>query len=647
MSGLNEGAGVRPITEADREKVLMRFNDTAVPYPQDRLIHELFEEQVRCTPDAIAVVSEEQSLTYAQLNAKANQLAGLLLRRGARIGEYIPILMPRSLELVIAQLAVLKSGAVYVPVDPKLPVERQTFMIRDCQAHRILVAHSVSERFDASSVEWIDCTPLARELAELPGDNVGLRIPAPPAAYVMYTSGSTGSPKGVVISHRGVNRLVINSTYARIEPEDCIVHSNNPAFDASTFEIWAALLNGARLLIVPAPVVLDVGQFAETLKNNGVSILLQTTSLFNQFSVAFPGVFGGLRYLLFGGETSDANSVRRVLGGMAPKHLLHVYGPTEATSFATWYPVDSLPERSNTVPIGKPISNTQVYILDGQLRPVSIGMTGEIYIGGPGVALGYLNRPGQTAEHFLPNPYDTNPGERLYRSGDMGRWDVDGNIEFLGRGDQQVKLRGHRIELDEIAAHLVRQDAVGEALVIIRDDTPAGRQLVAYVTPMGGAPSDASSLLEHLGSTLPEYMVPSAIVVLNRLPLTANGKIDRRALPAPERDAYRRQQYQPPVTDVERSLAVIWQELLSVDLVGRDDNFFKLGGHSLAAMKLTTKLSEAFSIHLSFIEVFEHPILRQLAGTLEKLLCDRQRLAVDVHIKLDEGMIRPLARLTS
>ena len=607
------------ITEAEREKVLIRFNDTAVPYPQDRLIHELFEEQVRRTPDAIAVVSEEQSLTYAQLNVKANQLAALLLRRGVRIGDYIPILMSRSLELVIAQLAVLKSGAVYVPVDPKLPVERQVFMIRDCQARRILVGHLLSERFEASSVEWIDCTQLTRELEELPRDNVGLRIPVPPAAYVMYTSGSTGSPKGVVISHRGVNRLVINSTYARIEPEDCIAHSSNPAFDASTFEIWAALLNGGRLLIVPAPVVLDVDRFAETLKNNRVSVLWITIGLFAQYATALGNVIPQLRYLMTGGDIVDPAIVNRVLRSGAPGCLLSAYGPTECTTFSTIYRVEETCEGTASVSIGRPISNSRIYILDERLQPTPIGVPGEIYIGGDGVALGYLDRPDLTSERFVSDPFSQLPNSRLYKSGDLGLWRADGNVEFRGRNDKQVKLRGFRIELGEIESHLLQHSGVKEAIVSAREDIQGDKRLVAYLTRAEGEALDIEELRSRLKAVLPEYMVPSTFVIMDRMPLTANGKPDRGALPPPDAIEQTSGGYVAPGSGIEEQLAVIWQKLLGTARVDRRDNFFERGGHSLHVMRLNVMVAEEFSTKLSVSAVFQNPTLEAMAGVIQNL----------------------------
>ena len=459
----------------------MEWNATAAPYPRDKLIHELFEEQVQRTPDVIAAVYEGRSFTYAELNRRANQLAHYLNKQGVQIGEYIPILMPRCLQMLIAQLAVLKSGGVYVPVDPQLPVERQAFMIRDCGAHRVLAEQAVRAELEQDSLQWIDCSEAVGRLEDLSTDNLKLQVSAPPAAYVMYTSGSTGVPKGVVVPHRAVNRLVINNGYAQIEPTDCIAHCSNPTFDASTFEIWGALLNGASVLIVPQSVVLDAGRFAEVLSKQRVTVLWLTVGLLTQYTEALAGVFGQLRYLLTGGDVVEPATIRRVMSCSPPRHVLNGYGPTECTTFSATHLIEAADDDTRTIPIGRPISNTRIYILDSYLQPVPIGVAGEIYIGGAGVALGYLNRPELTAERFITDPFSTDPQARLYKSGDLGRWRVDGNIDFLGRNDQQVKLRGFRIELGEIEAHLLQHSNVKEAVVLAREDEPGEKRLMAYV----------------------------------------------------------------------------------------------------------------------------------------------------------------------
>jgi amino acid adenylation domain-containing protein/thioester reductase-like protein len=463
----------------ERYQLIKLFNATQTPYPQEKLIHQLFEEQVRRNPEAVAVVHEGTRVTYAELNGIANQLAHYLCQHGLQAGEYIPLLMSRSLEMVIAQLAVLKSGGAYVPIDPELPLERQTFMIRDCGARRVLADRAVCAGLKQEAVEWMNFAELLRSINELSRSNLDL-CPATPQAYVMYTSGSTGIPKGVIVPHRAVIRLVINSGYVQIEPTDCIAHCSNPTFDASTFEIWGALLNAASVLIVPQPIVLQGRRFAEVLRQQHVTVLWLSVGLFAQYTGTLTEVFAQLRYLLVGGDIVEPAMVSSVLRSSRPRFLLNAYGPTECTTFSTTYLIEEV-DGTKSIPIGRPISNTQIYILDSQLEPVPLGVTGEIYIGGAGVALGYLNRPQLTAERFVIDPFNEKSQTKMYRSGDLGRWRGDGTVEFLGRCDEQVKIRGHRVEVGEIEAHLQQHPLVKTAAVVAREDEPGEKRLVAYV----------------------------------------------------------------------------------------------------------------------------------------------------------------------
>ena len=535
----------------ERRYVTSEWNETDAAYPSRLCVQEVFEEQVRSNPGAVAVVSGETRLSYAQLNARANRLARYLLEMGIQEGEYVPILMPRSLQMLICQLAVLKCGAVYVPIDPDLPPERQSFLLEDCTARHVLADPGRIHGAFKSHLRWIECTDeLARHCESMSDKDLGLELDAGGAAYVMYTSGSTGTPKGVIITHRGVNRLAVNNGYAQIGPDDCLAHCSNPAFDASTFEVWGALLNGASVLIVPPSVVLESARFAELLRQGGVTVLFQTTALFRQHISAHPAIFSQLKYLLFGGEVVDPKVVRQLLRDGPPRHLLHVYGPTETTTFATSWPVTTIPEDANIVPIGRAISNTRVYVLDSQLRPVPIGVIGEIYIGGAGVAIGYLNRLELTAERFLPDSFGGLPQGKLYKTGDLGRWRDNGAIEFIGRNDFQLKIRGFRVEPEEVEIALRGYPGVDQALVTAHESAPGERRLVAYYTVESfesfteqknesvddaafASRVDATGLRDHLLATLPEYMVPAAFVKVGKFKLTGSGKLDRRALPNP------------------------------------------------------------------------------------------------------------------
>ena len=600
------------LIQSEHERVLHEFNDTASSIVSDQLIHELFEEQVERTPDALAVVYEGASLTYGELNAKANQMARYLRKQGAQIGEYVPVLMPRCLQLLIAQVAVLKSGSVFVPVDPKSPVERQKFMIQDCGARRILADRADCSELKHTSLQWIHCADAAGAIGELPEGNLRLRMGAPPA-YVMYTSGSTGTPKGVIVPHRAVSSLVINSEYAQIETTDCIAHCSNPAFDASTFEIWGALLNGASVLIVPERDVLEAERFEAMLSRHNVTVLWQTTALFNQRAISSPQIFSRLRYLLFGGEVSDPNVVGRVLRDGPPRHLLNMYGPTETTTFATSHLIVSVDGTAQCLPIGRPISNTCIYILDQHLQPVPIGVSGEIYIGGVGVALGYLNRPELTAERFLPDAFSADSQARMYKTGDLGRWRVDGTIEYLGRDDFQVKIRGHRIELGEIEARLRQHSGVSEAVVLAREDEPGEKRLVAYYS---GSRQGASELRREMSKQLPEYMVPAAYVWLQSLPLSSNGKVDRKSMPAPDAQAYGTRPYEAPQGEMETALARIWAEVLKLERIGRHDSFFDLGGHSLSSVRVVSKVRQVLGIEVPLTAMWTAPRLTEFAEVL-------------------------------
>jgi amino acid adenylation domain-containing protein len=604
------------LSETERQVILESFNATQRDCRGDRLVHDLFQEQAGRTPGAIAAVCESESLTYQQVNERANRLAHFLQHVGVQSGEYVPVLMPRSGAALIAQLAVLKAGCAYMPLDPALPAERQAFMIRDCGARLLLASQPAPEGLAGSAIEWIDCSRARVEIERFSATNLQLQS-RPAAAYLMYTSGSTGVPKGVVIPHAAISRLAINNGYAQIESTDRIAHCSNLAFDASTFEIWGAWLNGARLVVVPQATLLDADRFAALLKEQRVSMMFLTIGLFSQYVGALADVFPQMRCVMTGGDVVELATARRVLRGGGPGMLLNAYGPTECTTFATTYRIESVGADASSIPIGRPISNTRIYILDGYLRAVPIGVVGEIYIGGEGVALGYLNRPQLTAERFVKDPFSEDERGRMYRTGDLGRWRADGNIEFLGRNDHQVKIRGFRIELGEIEARILDQPQVREAAVIAREDQPGGKRLVAYVVWQEGADASVEWLRGQLKAVLPEHMVPSAFVRMPSLPLTPNGKLDRRALPAPELGAYASREYQAAQGEVEEALAGIWQELLRVERVGRQDNFFELGGHSLLIVQMMERLRRV-GLTTNVRSIYESANLADLAAVLRE-----------------------------
>ncbi|QDL09668.1 non-ribosomal peptide synthetase [Brasilonema octagenarum UFV-E1] len=611
------------LTEQERHKILVEWNDTTVDYPKHLCIHELFEAQVEKTPDNIAVVFDEQKLTYQQLNHRANKIAHYLQSLGVGTEVLVGICVERSWEMVVGMLGILKAGGGYVPLDPTYPKERLSFMLSDSQVQVLLTQQKFVEEFSESGVKTVcldrDWEAISRQSQENPTSDVTPEN----LAYVIYTSGSTGTPKGVAVPHRAVNRLVCNTNYVQFTASDRIAQASNASFDAATFEIWGSLLHGARLVVIPQNVVLSPEDFAASIHEQKISVLFLTTALFNQLASIVPHVFKDLRYLLFGGEAVDPKSVQAVLRNGLPQRLLHVYGPTESTTFSCWYLVQNVPEGATNLPIGRPISNTQIYILNSKLQPVSIGTPGELYIGGDGLARGYLNRPDLTEEKFIPNPFGNS---KLYKTGDLGRYLPNGNIEFLGRVDHQVKIRGFRIELLEIEAVLSQHPDVSQAVVIVREDIPGDKRLVAYIVlnqkleamPAAGF-AYATTLKSFLEEKLPNYMVPAAFVILDSLPLTPNGKVDRRNLPAPDRTRPDLEAtFVAPRNPIEEKLAVIWAELLGLEQIGVNDNFFHLGGHSLIATQMLSRVREVLPVELSFHQIFENPTIESLAQLIEQ-----------------------------
>jgi amino acid adenylation domain-containing protein/non-ribosomal peptide synthase protein (TIGR01720 family) len=606
------------LTESERQQILVAWNDTTVDYPQHLCIHELFAAQVATAPDNIAVVCNQQQLTYQELNHRANQVAHYLQSLGVKPEVLVGICVERSIATIVGMLGILKAGGAYVPLDPMYPQERLSFMCSDAQVQVLLTEQKFGAEFTASGAQVVCLDTDWESIDRHSKENATSNVTAENLAYAIYTSGSTGTPKGVAVPHRAVNRLVCNTNYIQLAPDDRIAQAANSAFDAATFEIWGSLLHGARLVIIPQQVVLSPHQFAAYLREQGISALFLTTALFNQLASVVPHAFTDLRHLLFGGEAVDPQAVAAVLKNGAPQRLLHVYGPTESTTFACWYLVEDLPAGATSVSIGRPISNTQIYILNSKLQPVPIGTPGELYIGGDGLARGYLNRPELTAASFIPHPLSQAPGARLYKTGDLARYLSDGNIEFLGRIDHQVKLRGFRIELDEIEAHLSQHSNVKQAVVIVREDSPGDRRLVAYVVPTQPLDALATTLKCFLQEHLPHYMVPDVVAILDSLPLTANGKVDRRNLPAPDRSRPDAATYIAPRNPIEQKLAPIWSELLGFAQIGAHDHFFDLGGHSLIATQMLVRVREVFQVELSFDRLFDSPTLAGFANQIDR-----------------------------
>ncbi|MEH2159118.1 non-ribosomal peptide synthetase [Nostoc sp.] len=612
------------LSEAELHQVLVEWNNTQADYPQDKCIHQLFEEKVQQYPDSIAVNFANEQLTYQELNTRSNKLAHHLQKIGVGSEVLVGICISQSIETIVGLLGILKAGGAYVPLDSSYPQERLNFMLEDAQVSVLLIQENLLKHFEGFSNPIISIDKDWEIITQEKQDNLKSDLNSDNLAYVIYTSGSTGKPKGVAVPHKAVNRLVCNTNYIKISPSDKIAQASNASFDAATFEIWGALLNGAQLVGISKDVTLSAHEFALQIREKGINVLFLTTALFQQITRDVPQAFTSLRYLLFGGETVDIRWIKKIIKNGAPKHLIHVYGPTENTTFSSYYCVEELPS-GTSLPIGRPITNTQNYILDTCLQPVPIGVTGELYMGGEGLAREYLNRPELTTQHFISHLFSNNPKTRLYKTGDLARYLPDGNIEFLGRIDNQVKIRGFRIELSEIEAVLNQYLAVKETVVLAVEDVPDDKYLVAYIVlkqeqiPMQDVQRFASLLRQFLKEKLPEYMVPRAYMVLESLPLTHNGKVDRRALPMPDTITFNKQDYVAPRSQVEELLAQIWAKVLGKEQVGIHDNFFELGGHSLLATVLTSRIRDTFQIDLPVRNLFEAPTVEQLSRYIDTI----------------------------
>ena len=602
------------LADDERALVVRAFNDTAVPYPRTATLAALFDEQVRRRGDAPALVSGDETVSYRQLDERANRLAGhLRFGLGVEPDDLVGVMMPRSIDQIVAVLAVLKAGAAYLPLDADYPAERLAWMVADARPRATIVTSDVMAALPPGAGQIFALDLQADELASRSPDALPEVAHGEHLAYVMYTSGSTGQPKGVAVPHRAVLRLLCGVDYVRLGCDEAVLHAAPLSFDASTFEIWGALLHGGRLVLLSATTP-TLSEIAAAVERHAVTTMWLTAGLFHLMVDERPETLARVRQLVAGGDALSAGHVRRARerlgdGGV----LVNGYGPTETTTFACCHRVGRDESLASSVPIGRPIANTQVFLLDARLQPVPAGLPGEIHVGGDGVARGYHRRPELTAERFIPDPFSATPGARLYRTGDVGRWRPDGTLEFLGRADRQVKIRGYRIEPGEIEHALLGHPDVARAVVLVRDDPAGGaKSLIACVVAREGRPAPSEEDLRvHLRRTLPAHMVPAAMRPVNGIPLTANGKVDRAALlaalPAAGAPAH-----VAPGNPVEAALAEVWADVLAVDRVGVDDDFFARGGDSLRAIQVLARLQDrglTFAVH----EIFAHQTIRALA----------------------------------
>ena len=607
------------LTEAERHQLLVEWNDTASEYPRDKCVHQLFEEQVERSPDAVAVVFENERLTYRELNAKANQLARYLQSLGVGPEVLVGLCVERSIEMIIGLLGILKAGGAYVPLDPSYPSDRIAYLLKDSRLSLLLASEKSVARLPEGEARVVLLDKDWPVISQQSFKKFASQGKPNFLAYVIYTSGSTGKPKGVEIEHGSLSNLVkVAQTEYGINKRDLILQFASISFDAAVEEIYPCLVSGGTLILRTEEMLSSVSTFMQTCQKWEVTVLSLATAYWQQIIAELEHSVDrllpdSLRLVIFGGERVLPESVNnwQKLVGVYPQ-LFNSYGPTEATVDATLQKITPSVIIAREVPIGRALANVQIYILDRHLQPVPIGVPGELHIGGAGLARGYLNRPELTAQKFIKNPFSDEPGSRLYKTGDLARYLSDGNIEFIGRIDNQVKIRGFRIELGEIEATLAQHPEVREAVVIVREDVPGDKRLVAYIVKKEEVAS--SDLRRFLKTKLPDYMVPSAFVFLDAIPLTPNGKSDRRALPKP--DAAPEIGAIAPRTTTELQLSQIWSEVLNLPTVGVRDNFFDLGGHSLLAVRLMARIEQQLGTHLPLATLFGEPTIENQASLL-------------------------------
>ena len=605
------------LSEAERHQLLVDWNNTRVEYPKDLCIHQLFEAQAEHTPDAVAVVFEGKQFTYRELNRRANQLAHYLQSMGVGTEVLVGIAVERSIEMVVGLYGILKAGGAYLPIDPTYPSERIAYMLENAQAPILLTQANLLDKLPPHKAqvicldaEWDNL--IAGQSMETP------ECKATPEnlAYTIYTSGSTGTPKGVMNAHHGIlNRLLWMQEAYQLDAADCILQKTPFSFDVSVWEFFWPLMFGARLVVARPEGHKDNDYLVQIIIEKKITTIHFVPSMLQLFLEAKDvKKCNSLRQVICSGEALPLDLQNRFFTRLDAK-LHNLYGPTEAAVDVTYWECRRESDL-RTVPIGRPIANTQLYILDRCMQPVPIGLSGELHIGGVQVARGYVNQPDLTAEKFIPDPFNDNPDARLYKTGDLARYLPDGNIEYSGRLDHQVKVRGFRIELGEIESVLSQHPVVHEAVVLAREDVPDDKRLVAYIVSNQQSPLSIKELRNFLKEKLPEYMVPAAFVPLETLPLTSNGKVDRRALPAPESERQSEEAYVAPQNELEKIIAGIWQELLNVEKIGVHDNFFDLGGHSLLIVQVHSRLHEVVDKELSITDMFRYPTIEKLTKYL-------------------------------
>ena len=615
---LQKTGSLQMLSKEEEQRVVREFNETSSAYPSDKSIIELFEEQVKKSPEAPAVLFEKEKLTYKELDERSNQVAHYLRSKGVKQGTLVPLCIERSASLMVGILGVLKAGCAYVPIDPEYPEDRIRFMLKDTGSNIIISSRECAEKLPALEDHTkIEIDTDWKHISGQPKDKLTVEVKPDDLAYIIYTSGSTGWPKGVMVTQKNVVSLVKGVDYVNFTTDDVLLSTGSTSFDATTFEYWGMLLNGGQLVLCTESRLLDSEQLKDEINSRGVTKMWFTSSWFNQLTDNDITVFKNLKTILAGGEKLSEYHIEKMRQTYPEIEIINGYGPTENTTFSLTYNIKEtdLTKQKKLIPIGRPLSNRTAYVLNKNMHPAPIGVTGEVYLGGDGVSKGYLNNPELTKERFVKDPFSSDSNSVLYKTGDLGRWKADGNIEYLGRADEQVKIRGYRIELGEIENALQECELVKQAAVLVKQTSEGSKRLVGYVVPEGEY--DKDEIVKYLGRRLPDYMVPAMWVKMETLPLTKNGKVDRRALPDIDGSELLSKEYVAPRNEMETALAEIWKGLLHIDRVGIHDNFFELGGHSLLAMRVISSVRNDIGAELAIKDLFLNPNIADLALQIE------------------------------
>lgn len=608
----------------EKQQILVEWNDTATSYPREKCIHQLFEKQVEHSPETVAVILDDKKITYRELNARANQLSHYLHSLGVGPNVLVGICMERSIEMIIGLIGILKAGGAYMPLDPEYPPERIDFMLEDSQVSFLVTQSHIENKLPSFSKKVVCFDTDGEIISQQRDDNLSTTVQPDDLAYVIYTSGSTGKPKGVLVSNYNVVRLFqATHDWFKFDGNDVWTFFHSLAFDFSVWEIWGALLYGGKLVVVPYLVSRSPVAFLELLCRNHVTVLNQTPSAFYQLIQAEENAGKKnlmLRLIILGGEALNFENLKPWFERHGDEHpaLVNMYGITETCVHVTYRPLSKSDLDLGAVSaIGVPIPDLQIYLLDSHGQVVPVGVPGEIYVGGAGLARGYLNRPDLTANKFLLNPFSAETGGWLYKSGDLARWWPDGQLEYLGRGDEQIKLRGYRIELGEIETAINQYPGIQQVFVMVREDRPGDKRLVAYIIPVSNNALVVNELREFLQEKLPAYMIPSAFVLLKAFPLTINGKIDRKALPTSEMALANNLDYVAPNSPTEQTLSEIWMKVLGIPRISTEDDFFFIGGNSLLAIQVIMLIRRELGIGVPVQRIFKFPRLSELAAQID------------------------------